>query len=284
MDGSGTHLPDSFEPWIEYCNSKGRNPAPIDAMPATVTLYVYGLGVWYLINNSQRGVMKFLREESHELSIRIIEKDSEGGVASDTTTPVPMTNDVIFIAGNKPERTRIELNQRMPFNRYEWQWNDPEDIRWLVNMTNDIHYGVPVVPIENDKVLTPLWVHNALFYTKNFSDYNMDVTMPNGGVINDKFGAVSCVIGAKIEAESVRIFLNDRIDRTLNKVSNFTHEIYIFNKGEDLVADFYKYYWIMAEQSPIPQKFDLEAVGMKALSNGIVCNSVWGDGDGGDGL
>lgn len=283
MDGSDLHAPDNLDPWVPYCNSKGRNPAAIDAMPATATLYVYGLGVWYLIDNSQRGVMKFLREESHELSVRIIEKNSEGGIANDDTVTVPMTTDVIFINGDKPAQTRIALNQRLPFDRNNWQWNDPEDIRWLVNMTNDIHGGVPVVPIPNDKVLTPLWVHNALFYTKNYSDYNMDVILPDETVINDKFGPVSCVIGAKIEADSVRVYLENLINRSLTKVPNFSHEIHIFNQGEDTVADFYKYYWIMAEQSPIPRTFDLKAKGMSTLSSGLVCNSAWGDGDGSNG-
>jgi hypothetical protein len=139
------------------------------------------------------------------------------------------------------------------------------------------------VPIPNEKVLTPLWVHNALFYTKNYSDYNMDVTDSNGTVINDKFGPVSCMIGGKIEADTVRVYLNGLIDRTLVKVPNVSHEIHIFNQGEDTVADFYKYYWIMGEQSPIPREFGLKAPELNRLSSGIVCNSVWGDGDGSNG-
>src|SRR5882757_4207010 len=173
MQGIDTPARDISDPGILHCNSKGRDASPIDGLPATVTLYVYGLGVWYMVDNAQRGTMRFLREESHDLSIRIVEKNAAGAVAGDDVVTVPMTGNEIFIAGDKPARTRIELNQRMPFNRYAWQWNDPEDIRWLVNMTNDIHGGVPVVPIENDKTITPLWVHNALFYTKDYTDYNM---------------------------------------------------------------------------------------------------------------
>ncbi len=282
MEAPETPAPDNIDPWIPHCNSKGRDTTAIDAMPATATLYVYGLGVWYLINNSQRGVMKFLRQEDHGLSIRVIEKDVEGGIAYDDTFAVPMTNDVIFIAGDKPARTRIELNERMPFDRYDWQFNDPEDLRWLVDMTNDIHGGIPVVPIPNDKVLTPLWVHNALFYTKFYSDYNLDVITPEGVTVNDRFGSVSCIVGAKIEAESVRVYLNEVVDKTLLKVPNYTHEIHIFNKGADTVPDFYKYYWIMGEQSPIPREFNLRAVGMSGMSGWMVCNAVRGDGDGGD--
>jgi hypothetical protein len=270
-------------PGIPFCNSKGRDTSVIDAMPATVTLYVYGLGVWYLIDNTQRGVMRFLREETHTLSIRVIQKDEAGGIANDETIVVPMTTDEIFIAGDRPARTRIELNQRMPFDRFDWEWNDPEDIRWLVNMTNDIHGGVPVVPIPNDKTLTPLWVHNALFYTKNYTDYDMDVTTETGEVIDHRFGAVSCLIGAKIEADSVRVYLQDVIDTKLIKVPNQTHEVHIFNQGSDVESDFYKYYEILGEQSPIPRQFDLEAVGMKSMSGEMACNSVWGDGQGTNG-
>jgi len=273
---------DTSDPGILHCNSKGRDTSTIDAMPAAVTLYVYGLGVWYLLNNTQRGVMKFLREETHTLSIRIIEKDAEGGVANDTTTTVPMTSDVIFIAGDKPARTRIELNERMPFNRYDWQWNDPEDLRWLVDMTNDIHGGVPVVPIPNDKVLTQMWVHNALFYTKNYTDYDMNVALSTGGVINDTFGAVGCITGAKIEADVVRIYQENVIDRTLAKVPNYTHEVYIYNQGTDVTSDFYRYYEILGEQSPIPRQYALQAGAMSTMSGDIVCNSIRGDGKGDD--
>jgi hypothetical protein len=279
---------DTSDPGILHCNSKGRDTSTIDAMPATVTLYVYGLGVWYLFDKAQRGVMNFLREESHELSIRIIEKDAEGGVVSDVTTPVPMTTDVIFIAGDKPALTRIELNERMPFNRYDWQWNDPEDLRWLVDMTNDVHGGIPVVSIPNEKVLTQMWVHNALFYTKNFTNYDMDIALPSGALVNDNFGAVGCITGAKIEADSVRVFQENVIDRTLVKVPNYTHEVYIYNQGNDTTSDFYKYYWILGEQSPIPRQFDLQAAGPVNMSGSIVCNSIRGDNpppdppDGGD--
>jgi hypothetical protein len=283
MQGLDIPAGDTSDPGILHCNSKGRDAAAIDGMPATVTLYVYGLGVWYMVDNAQRGTMKFLREEGHELSIRIIEKASTGMVASDDTVTVPMTTNEIFIAGDKPADTRISLNRRMPFNRYAWQWNDPEDIRWLVNMTNDIHGGVPVLPIPNDKVLTPLWVHNALFYTKSYTDYNMDIVTSGGAPVDDHFGAVGCIVGAKIEAEAVRIFQKDVIDRTLAKVPDFTHEVHIYNQGSDTTSDFYKYYEILGEQSPIPREFDLKAAGMSTMSGDIVCNAVWGDGDGSGG-
>lgn len=281
MQGVDKPAHDTFDPEIQHCDSKGRGASAIDAMPATVTLYVYGLGVWYMVDNAQRGTMRFLREETHELSIRIIEKTSTGTISSDDTVVVPMTTDEIFIAGDKPARTRIELNQRMPFDRYAWQWNDPEDIRWLVNMTNDIHGGVPVVPILNEKVITPLWVHNALFYTKNYTNYDMDIALPTGEVIDNRFGAVGCIIGAKIEAAAVRIYQKDVIDRTLTKVPDFTHEVHIYNQGADVTSDFYKYYLILGEQSPIPRKFDLIAPpGASSMSGELVCSSIWGDGDG----
>jgi hypothetical protein len=282
MQGVDNPVTDTFDPGIPHCDSKGRDPAAIDGMPATVTLYVYGLGVWYMVDNAQRGTMRFLREESHQLSIRVVEKSSSGQVAADDTVIVPMTTEEIFIAGDKPARTRIELNQRMPFNRYAWQWNDPEDIRWLVNMTNDIHGGVPVVPVPNDKVLTPMWVHNALFYTKNYTNYNMDVTLSTGEVIDGHFGAVGCVIGAKIEAEAVRIYQQGVIDRTLEKIPDYTHEVHIYNQGADTTTDFYKYYWILGEQSPVPRQFDLKAGAMTSMSGELACSSIWGDGDGSD--
>lgn len=273
---------DTSEPGILHCNSKGLNPSSIDASPATVTLYVYGLGVWYLLSNAPRGIMKFLREESHKLSIRIIEKNSEGEVSADDTVVIPMTTDAISITSNRPSRSQIELNESGTFDRHDWQSNDPEDLRWLVNMTNDIHGGVPVAPIPHEKVLTPMRVTNALFYTKNFTDYDMNVVLPTGELVNDRFGAVGCVIGAKIEAESVTISQQNVIDRTLTKVPNFTHEVYIYNQGNDIVSDFYKYYWILGEQSSAPRQFNLEAVGMSSLSGQIVCNSIGGDGDGED--
>ncbi len=120
---------DTSDPGILHCNSKGAT-FTIDSMPAAVTLYVYGLGVWYL-SNAQRGVMKFLREESHELSIRIIEKNAEGGVSADDTVTVPMTGDAITIRGINPARAGIELNEGASFDRFDWQSNDPEDLRWL---------------------------------------------------------------------------------------------------------------------------------------------------------
>lgn len=265
---------------ISDCNSKGRNPSPIDAMPATVTLYVYGLGIWYLVDRSQRGLMKFLREDSHELSIRIIEKDSAGKTVKDDKYVVPMTTDQIFIAGDKPARTRIELNERMPFDRRRWQWNDPEDMRWLVDMTNDVHDGVPVGPVPNDRTLTPMTVHNALFYTKDFSDKNMEKTTSEGLVLEPDFGPVGCLVGAKIEAAAVRIYLKDVVDRTLTKVDGYTHEIQIFNQGADIKSDFYKYYEIVGERSPVPREFDLIPVGQGVMSGEVVCASVRGDGEG----
>ncbi len=111
-------------------------------------------------------------------------------------------------------------------------------------MTNDIHGGIPVAPIQHEKVLTPMLVHNALFYTRNFTDYDMNVILPSGELVNDRFGAVGCVIGAKIEADSVTISQENGIDRTPDKVPDFTHEVYIYNRGNDIVLDFYNYYWI----------------------------------------
>jgi hypothetical protein len=282
MEGIERPLTDNSDPWVAHCNSKGREGSTIDAIPATVTLYVYGLGVWYLVDGSQRGLMNFLREESHELSIRVIEKNADGTVIEDKQVIVPMTTETLFIAGDRPQRTRIELNQRMPFDRWNWQYNDPEDMRWLVDMTNDVHGGVPVVQIPNDKVITPMTVHNALFYTKNFSDYDMDIADMEGRVLDARFGPVGCIVGAKIEADAVRIFQKGVIDRLLTKVPNYTHEIHIFNQGADVVSDFYKYYWIMQEQSPIPRQLDLiQRPGSRSVMSGeIVCASVKGDGTG----
>lgn len=265
---------------VPDCNSKGRNPSPIDGMPATVTLYVYGLGVWYLVNGAQRGLMRFLREEDHELSIVVLEKDASGTVIRTQKYVVPMTEDQIFIAGDKPARTTIELNERMPFERYEWEWNDPEDLRWLVDMTNDVHGGVKVGPIPNDKTLTPMTVYNALFYTKNYSDRNMEVVNAAGTVIDKTFGAVGCIIGAKIEAAAVRIILKGVIDETLTKVPGVSHEIHVFNQGADVKSDFYKYYWILGERSPMPRTFDLVPASQGTMSGEVVCASVRGDGDG----
>lgn len=273
---------DTSDSEILHCNSKGLNTFTIDAVPATVTLYVYGLGVWYLLSNAERGLMKFLRQESHRLSIRIIEKGAGGGVSADDTYVVPMTTEAITVTSDNPALAGLELHQATTFDRYDWQSNDPEDLRWLVNITNDIHGGIPVGPIQHEKTLTPLEVYNALFYTKNFTDYDMNVILPTGGVVNDRFGAVGCITGAKIDADSVTISGPDGLNRTLPKVPNFTHEVHIYNQADDIVSDFYKYYWILGEQSSAPRQFNLEAVGMNMLSNGIVCNSVWGDGDGGD--
>ena len=273
---------DTSDPGIPHCNSKGLDTFTIDDIPATVTLYVYGLGVWYLLSNAERGLMKFLREESHRLSVRIIEKGAGGAVSADDTVTLPMSDEAISIQGNNPARTEIELHESAAFDRFDWQSNDPEDLRWLVNITNDIHGGIPVAPILHERTLTPLEVRNALFYTKSFTDYDMNVILPTGELVNDRFGAVGCVIGAKIDAHSVTISGPNGLDRTLTKVPNFTHEVHIYNQADDIVSDFYKYYWILGEQSDAPRQFNLEAVGMNKLSNGIVCSSVWGDGEGGD--
>lgn len=241
---------------------------------ATALVRFTGLGIICFNKDKQRGEIGVIRDNKHELRIKIQRPVfQEGGsdviAYQDIATYQALPKDDVQIeikANGKPAIDGYEIYQSGDFDRLNS--DDPNDFRWIVNL-NSLHGDTTLTPGGEDRYpLTKIYVGNGLFYAHELDTnlYFEKVGTDAGGNATqpETFGNVAKTIGVKIEAEEVNFTI--RIDgneetQTLKRVDGLPFRIEIQNMDYSSNAvysdmpDYYKYL-----SSPAGDRFNLTPI------------------------
>lgn len=242
---------------------------------ATALVRFTGLGIVGFNKERQRGEVSVIRDNKHELSIRIQQPAYQEGGGSDAIVykdiaiyeKLPKKDVEIEIrALGKPAIEGYEIYQAGNFDRLNSA--DPNDFRWVVNM-NTLHGDQALVPNAKERhPLTKIYIANGLFYAHKL-DTNLffeKVEKDAGGnpTKRELFGNVAETIGVRIEGEEVRFTIRiggKEETQSLKRVEGLPFRIQIKNmdyNANAIYSDMPDYYRYVA--SPTGKQFELTPV------------------------
>ena len=234
---------------------------PIQESSATALIRVTGLAICCLNQERQRAEVAVIRDDSHDMTIRIQKPIYQDGAEKDIIVyrdialyeQLPKENVQIEIkALQAPAISGFEVYQNGDFDRLGAA--DVNDFQWIVNI-NRLHDNAPLNPTGGQRwPLSKLYLSNCLLYTHKLDDklFFEKVEKDAQGVEGQRevFGNVAETIGAMIEAPEVgfHIRIGDREEtHSLKHVEGlpFRIEITNMNHSENAVfsdmPDYYKY-------------------------------------------
>lgn len=247
----------------------------VNESSATTLVRFTGLGIVCFNKEKQRGEVAVIRDNKHELSIKIQRPVFQEGGGNDvvvyqdmaTYQSLPKEDVQIEIkALGKPATDGFEIYQSGDFDRLASA--DPNDFRWIVNM-NSLHGETALTPGAEERYpLTKIYIGNGLFYTHKL-DTNLffeKVAKDASGNATQRevFGNVGETIGVKIEGEEVSFIIRiggNEETQTLQRIDGLPFRIEIKNMDYNADAvysdmpDYYKYL-----SSADGQRFELSPI------------------------
>jgi hypothetical protein len=242
---------------------------------ATALVRFTGLGIVGFNKELQRGEVSVIRDNKHELSIKIQKPVYHEGGGNDVITyqdiasyeKVPREGVEIEIkALGKPAIDGYEIYQSGDFDRLNSA--DLNDFRWVVNM-NTLHGDTGLIATAKDRhPLSKIFIGNGLFYAHKL-DTNLffeKVEKDAGGnpTQTEVFGNVAETIGVKIEGEAVSVTIRiggKEETHSLKRVDGLPFRIEIKNmdyNANAVYSDMPDYYRYLA--SPNGKQFELKPV------------------------
>ena len=232
----------------------------VNESSATALVRFTGLGFICFDEDSQRGEFDVIRDQRHELSIKIQRPVfQEGGNDvlgyKDIATYQSLPKDDVQIeikAIGKPAIEGYEIYQNGNFDRLDSA--DANDFGWIVNM-NKLHGNAPLLANNEERYpLTKIYLSNGLFYTYKL-DTNLffeKVTKNATGDATQRevFGNVAETVGVKIEGEEVNFTIRvagKEETHSLKRIHGLPFRIEITNMDHNADAvysdmpDYYKY-------------------------------------------
>jgi hypothetical protein len=261
----------------------------VNESSATALVRFTGLGIVCFNKAGQRGEIGVIRDNKHQLSIKIQRPVFQEGGGNDvifyqdiaTYQSFPKQDVQIEIkALGKPAIDGFEIYQSGDFDRLDGA--DPNDFRWIVNM-NALHGETALTASPEERYpLTKIYIGNGLFYTHKL-DTNLffeKVGKDAGGSATQRevFGNVGETIGVKIEGEEVNftIRIGDKEEtQSLKRIEGLPFRIEIKNMDYNADAvysdmpDYYKYL-----SSADGQRFELSPIVQDADAASAVGRSV----------
>lgn len=274
---------------------------PINESSATALIRFTGLGIVVFNEERQRGEIGVIRDNKHELSIKLQRPVFQDGgndivVYQDIATyqALPKADVQIEIkASGKPSIEGFEIYQNGDFDRLASA--DPNDFRWIVNMSN-LHGETPLGPTGEDRhPLTKIYIANGLFYTHKL-DTNLFFEKigkdPSGNTTQrEVFGNIAETIGVKIEGDQVNFAISiggKEETQSLKRVDGLPFRIEIKNMDYDANAiysdmpDYYKYLSSADgkrfELSPIVEDGDAASATGRSVNTVDFCHPITGGG------
>jgi hypothetical protein len=247
----------------------------VNESSATALVRFTGLGIASFNSERRRGEVSVIRDNKHELSIRIQQAAfQEGGggdliVYKDVAAYEKLPKELVEIeikALGKSAIDGYEIYQNGDFDRLNSA--DVNDFRWIVNM-NTLHGDTTLISTANNRYpLTKVYVENGLFYTHKldtdlfFEKVEKD---PSGNATQrEAFGNVAETIGVKIEGEEVSFTIRiggKEETRSLKRVDGLPFRIEIKNmdyNASAVYSDMPDYYRYVA--SPNGKQFEFNPV------------------------
>ncbi len=251
---------------------------------ATALVRFTGLGIICFNDEAQRGEIAVIRDDKHQLSIRIQRPVYQDGAENDIVVyrdiaayeQLAKEDVVIEIKATRaPSVAGYEIYQSGDFDRLGSA--DVNDFRWIVNM-DSLHGESPLGPTgQRPYPLTKLYVGNALFYAhkldRNLFFEKVEKDESGNALQRETFGNVAETIGARIEAEevSVTIRIGDREERhLLQRLEGLPFRIEIKNmdySADAIYSDMPDYYKYLA--SSAGNEFELVPVRDEAAGESV---------------
>lgn len=242
---------------------------------ATALVRFTGLGIICFNQDRQRGEVAAIRDDKHELSIKVQQPVyQEGGesdviVYQDIATYDKLQKDDVEIeikSVSNPAIEGYEIYQSGNFDRLDSA--DVNDFRWIVNI-NSLHGNDSLGSTGGHPYpITKIYVGNGLFYTHKldtdlfFEKVETDANGMTGE--GEVFGNVAETIGVKIEGAEVSFIIRigtQEERHSLSRVEGLPFRIEIKNMDYSETAvfsDMPDYYGYLA--SPDGNRFDLTPV------------------------
>jgi hypothetical protein len=269
---------------------------------ATALVRFTGLGIVCFNQVKQRAEIAVIRDEQHELSVKVQQPRFKDGIEKDIIVYediavyqlLPKTGVEIEIkAGGDAAIAGYEIYQADgEFDRLTS--DDANDFRWIVGMTN-LHGEMLVKSAdENRYPVSKLSVANGLFYAHKldtdlfFEKVEKDASGTEAN--REAFGNVAETIGVKIEADTVNFNIkigDETHSHPLERVSGLPFRIEISNMNTDENAvmsdmpDYYKYLsspsGVTFELEPVRENDD-DGVSGGPVSGSMFCHPVDGGG------
>jgi hypothetical protein len=266
---------------------------PIIESTAAALIRFTGLGINCFNSAKQRAEIALIRDDKHELSVKIQQPRFKDGIEKDIIVyedvavyeSLPKTGVEIEIKADAASADTIrgyEVYQADgEFDRLTS--DDVNDFRWIVGMEK-LHGERLSKPADANRYpVSRLLIGNGLFYTHRldtdlfFEKVEKDAS--GAEIDREVFGNVGATIGAKIEAEAVvfNIKIGDEIRaHRLERVGGLPFRIEINNMNHDENAaasdmpDYYKYL-----SSPSGITFELEPLRETDDDGGSVSGSMF---------
>ncbi|MFN0140433.1 MAG: hypothetical protein ACKVQW_10165 [Pyrinomonadaceae bacterium] len=267
---------------------------------ATALVRFTGLGIIVFNEQKKRGEIAIIRDDKHELSIKVQQPRFKDGLDKDIVvyedivsyTALPKDGIEIAITTSGDAATKgYEIYQAAgEFNRLES--DDVNDFRWIVQMDRLHGEGIAAARSADRYPISKLFIENGLFYVHKL-DTNLFFEKvekdPAGGErARETFGNVAETIGVKLESEEVNfsIKIGEREEsHALRQVAGLPFRIDIsnMNYAEDSamsdMPDYYKYI-----SAPSGVAIELNPVKQGGTAGGAVtrtdfCHPIGGGGD-----
>lgn len=256
----------------------------VNESSATALVRFTGLGIICFNDEAQRGEIAVIRDDKHQLSIRIQRPVYQDGAENDIVVYRDIAayeqlakEDVVveIKATRAPSVAGYEIYQSGDFDRLGSA--DVNDFRWIVNM-DSLHGESPLGPTgQRPYPLTKLYVGNALFYAhkldRNLFFEKVEKDESGNALQRETFGNVAETIGARIEAEEVSatIRIGDREERhLLQRLEGLPFRIEIKNmdySADAIYSDMPDYYKYLA--SSAGNEFELVPVRDEAAGESV---------------
>lgn len=228
---------------------------------ATALVRFTGLGIIVFNERKKRGEIAIIRDDKHELSIKVQQPRFKDGVDKDiviyedvvnyTKLPKEGVEIAITTKGNVVTKGYEIYKSAGEFNRLES--DDTNDFRWIVQM-DKLHDRIAAAKSADRYPVSKLFIENGLFYVHKLDTSLFFEKIEKDPAGNEKsratFGNVAETIGIKIEADEVNfaIKIGDKEEsHSLARVAGlpFRFEISNMNHAENAaisdMADYYKY-------------------------------------------
>lgn len=248
---------------------------PIDQSSATALVRFTGLGIVCFNENTQQGEVAIIRDNKHELSVKIqqpVYQNRAGNdviVYEDLRTYATLPNEGIEIAitaSGNPTVAGYEIFLGEEFDRLGAA--DENDFRWIVKI-DDLHPEATVAPTgEPPYPLTKLRIGNGVFYTHKLDTElvfeKVELDEQGNPSAPETFGHVAETIGVAIDGDAVDFSIQTPAGRdvhTLERVAGLPFRIEIKNMDYNenpTYSDMPDYYGYL--ESSDGAKFDLNPI------------------------
>jgi len=258
----------------------------LDHTSATATVSVTGLALGCYNPYTSNWEVALIRHPRHVLKINVTKQTSHGP----ETIPVEVDEQQSIIVDAKMAISPANplFMPTATFDRLGTE-NDPEDLRWVVDLENELNDGNPVVLKHPEFPVTPMFVSQPVLYANR----EMFVGDEKTRLVNTLDNSVVRAFGKLAEAANADICCQDggavilRItgpngyDIELPHIAGSPHKIEIENlcpdppegATEGPSSDFTLYYSVVKDT--LGEKFDLKLDKGTGEGDGAVCNKTF---------